>query len=171
MTPCRDVVPLLGPLLDGALAEDDRAWVEDHLRCCGKCLDRMALFAAQAAALRELLEARAARANFSGFADRVMARVEREAPAPLPERARVWASEAWGAHRGLLAAAGGLAAAAALATAAFLTPSRAPAVADETLLADATQPQFEVVDFGSHDGALLQLPDRTPVIWLSEDHP
>jgi anti-sigma factor RsiW len=169
---CEDVVPLLGPLLDGALAEDDREWVEDHIRCCGKCLDRKALLAAQAAALREALEARAARADFSGVADRVMARLEREPPAPLPELVRVWTSETWGAHRGLFAAAGGLAAAAGLAMAVFFSPPRAPAAADETLLADAkNQPQFEVVDFGSHDGAMLQLSDRTPVIWLSEDRP
>jgi len=171
MTPCQDVVPLLGPLLDDALAEDDREWVEDHVRCCGKCLDRKALLAAQAAALREALEARAARVDFAGFADRVMARVERQAPAPLPERMRVWTSETWGAHHGLFAAAGGLAAAAALAMAVFLAPPRAPVAADETLLADASQPQLEVVDFGSHDGAVLQLPDRTPVIWLAEDRP
>jgi anti-sigma factor RsiW len=169
MTRCQDVVPLLGPLLDDALAEDDREWVEDHLRCCRKCLDRKALLAAQAAALREALEARAARADFAGFADHVMTRVERQAPAPLPERMRVWTSETWGAHRGLFA--GGLAAAAALALALFLAPPRAPVAPDGTLLADASQPQFEVVDFGSHDGAMLQLPDRTPVIWLSEDRP
>ena len=28
MRGCEEVVPLLGPLHDGALADDDRAWVE-----------------------------------------------------------------------------------------------------------------------------------------------
>ena len=31
------------------------------------------------------------------------------------------------------------------------------------------EPQLEEVEFGSHDGAVLQLRDNTPVIWLSED--
>ena len=35
MKRCQDIVPLLGPLLDGALPDDDRAWVEDHLFVAG----------------------------------------------------------------------------------------------------------------------------------------
>ena len=31
--------------------------------------------------------------------------------------------------------------------------------------------QLEVVDFGSHDGAVMQLRDKTPVIWLGREHP
>ena len=75
MKGCAEVVPLLGPLLDAGLQEDDRAWVEAHLRGCAVCRDRKALLAAQAEALREVLRARGNAADFSGFADRVMARV------------------------------------------------------------------------------------------------
>ena len=46
MKPCAEVVRLLGALHDGALAEDDRGWVEDHLYGCPSCRDRLALIAA-----------------------------------------------------------------------------------------------------------------------------
>jgi hypothetical protein len=84
------------------------------------------------------------------------------------EHLRVWGGEMWGAHRHAIAAASGLAAAACLALAVLFTPPAADH-ADETLLADASIPQFEEVEFGSHDGAVMQLRDKTPVIWLSED--
>src|SRR5207247_7675246 len=47
MKRCEDVVPLLGPLMDSALPEDDREWVEEHLRECAACRDRKTLIAAQ----------------------------------------------------------------------------------------------------------------------------
>jgi len=40
---------------------------------------------------------------------------------------------------------------------------------DATLLADASGPQIEEVEFGTHDGAVLQLPRDTTVIWMSDD--
>ena len=59
MRGCEEVVPLLGPLHDGALADDDRAWVEDHVRGCASCRDRLALIVASAQAVRESVIARA----------------------------------------------------------------------------------------------------------------
>src|SRR5205807_1807506 len=59
MRRCEEVAPLLGPLHDGALADDDRAWVEDHVRGCASCRDRLALTAASAQAVRESVIARA----------------------------------------------------------------------------------------------------------------
>ena len=85
-TRCVDVVPLLGPLLDGALPSDDREWVEDHLLGCGKCGDRKSLIAAQGQAIREVIGARAAAASFQGFTDRVLARVSSEPPPEAPGR-------------------------------------------------------------------------------------
>ena len=168
MKRCLDVVPLLGPLMDSALHEDDRDWVEEHLRECASCRDRQALLAAQAAAVRERLEARGAQADFSGFADKVLARAQAEQQMRGMEHLRVWGGEMWGAHRRTIGAASGLAAAACLAVAVLFTPPAADAP-EETLLADASLPQIEEVDFGSHDGAVTQLGDKTPVIWLSED--
>ena len=165
MKGCEEVVPLLGPLCDGALPDDDRAWVEDHLRGCASCADRKSLLAAQGDALREVLRAHGAAADFSGFADKVMARVGKDrTSAP----ASAWGSELWGAYRGAFAAAGGLALAACMALAVLFLPARTEPE-DGALLADARTSQVEAVDFGTHDGAVLQLPHETTVIWMSDD--
>jgi len=165
---CEEVVPLLGPLLDGALPEDDREWVEDHLDGCVSCRDRKAFLRAQGDAIREVITSGAASANFDGFADRVLAKVSAQKPAPLPERARIWGSEMWAAHRGAFAATAGVALAACMALAVFFVPP-APQPDEAQLLADASSPQVEEVEFGTHDGAVLQLPGDTTVIWMSED--
>src|SRR5258708_34720568 len=108
MRRCEEVVPLLGPLLDAALPDDDREWVEDHLKGCASCRDRQALIAAQGAALREVLAARADKADFTGFSDRVLARA-----APDKSRAplSVWGSEMGGTHPSASTPAGALPAA------------------------------------------------------------
>jgi anti-sigma factor RsiW len=168
MKRCEDAAPLLGAFLDSALAGDDRDWVEEHLRECAACRERQAFIAAQGAALRERLEARGAQADFTGFADRVLARALQEKELRGSEHLRVWGSEMWGAHRRAIVGAGGIFAAACLALAVVFTPPAAETI-DEPLLADASIPQLETVDFGSHDGAVTELRDRTPVIWLSED--
>ena len=164
MKRCEEVVPLIGPLLDGALAEDDRAWVEDHVRGCPSCQDRRALVGAQAQALRSALETRAGRLDLSGLADRVMARVGEERPG-FAQRAPVWGREMWWAHRAAVAAGSGLALAACIAAAVIFLPSRGD---DIGLLAE-NSPQVEEVDFGTRDGAVLQLSRQTTVIWMSDD--
>jgi anti-sigma factor RsiW len=164
MKRCADAVPLLGPLHDGALADDDRAWVDDHLRGCSSCRDRLALIEAQAQAMREVLAARVARLDFSGFEDRVLQKLRKERAAAM-DRAPVWGREMWWAHRRAFTAAGGLAVAACLALAVVFAPSRTE---DLALLAD-NSPQIDEVDFGTRDGAVLQLPRQTTVIWMSDD--
>jgi len=164
MKRCEEVVPLLGPLHDGALADDDRAWVEDHVRGCPSCQDRLKLIGAQAQALRSVIEARGSELDLSGLADRVMARVGQERPG-FSQRAPVWGREMWWAHRGAFAAGGGLALAACIAAAVIFLPSRSE---DVGLLAD-NSPQVEEVDFGTRDGAVLQLSRQTTVIWMSDD--
>jgi len=165
MKRCMDVVPLLGPLHDGALPEDDRAWVVDHLRGCRSCQDRLALIEAQGQALRESLAARAAAMDLSGFADRVLSRV-REERVGAAERAPVLGRELWWAHPRAFTAAGGLALAACLALAVLFAPTRDGE--DSPLLAD-NWPQVEEVDFGTPSGAVLQLPRQTTVIWMTDD--
>jgi hypothetical protein len=95
----------------------------------------------------------------------VLARVgeQRAAPSRLP----VWGREMWWAHRGAFLSAGGLAAAACVALAVFLSPSRADD--DELALLADNSPQVEEVEFGTRDGAVLQLPQQTTVIWMSDD--
>ena len=51
----------------------------------------------------------------------------------------------------------------------FVVPPRSAATGDGQLLAQADATAVEQVDFGTHDGAVLQLPGDTTVIWMSED--
>jgi len=55
--------------------------------------------------------------------------------------------------------------AACMALAVLFFPSRAD---DAGLIAD-NSPQIEEVDFGTRNGAVLQLPRQTTVIWISDD--
>ena len=170
MSACREVVPLLGALRDGELSQDQHAEVEQHLSGCASCRERLAFFGAQGAALRESFQARSAAVDFSRLTDRVMARVAKH---PQRSRLSLWSQDLWGAHRAMVTAAGSFALAACLALAVFLQPGR-PAddgALQAELLSDAAQPQVDEVDFGTHDGAVLRLQDKTPVIWLGEDHP
>jgi anti-sigma factor RsiW len=171
---CREIVSRLGAYADGELPEDERGLVASHLRSCASCSDRLRLLAAQGAALRERIVARGAGRDLSGLADRVMALVAVEQrPAPL-QRLPVWTSELWGAHRAAFAAAGSLALAACLALAMILKPDAGDSAAmiqAEVATADAFAPQVDEVDFGGHAGAVMQLRDRTPVIWLGREHP
>ena len=164
MRGCEEVVPLLGPLHDGALADDDRAWVEDHVRGCASCRDRLALIVASAQAVRESVIARARGLDLTRLPDCVMARV-REDRAAAAERAAVWGREMRWTHWRAFAAAGGLAVAACMAAAVLFLPWRRD---DAALIAD-NSPQIEEVDFGTRNGAVLQLPRQTTVIWMSDD--
>ena len=164
MKRCEEVVPLLGPLLDGALPDDDRAFVDDHVGGCTSCQERAALIGAAGQALREALAARVDGLDLSGFAGRVLSRV-REERARTASRLPVWGREMWWAHRGALTAAG-VALAACLALGVVFSPSSTDD--DGALLAD-NSPQIDEVDFGTRDGAVLQLPRQTAVIWMSDD--
>jgi anti-sigma factor RsiW len=166
MKRCEDVVPLIGPLLDGALAADDRDWVDEHVRGCAACSGRRALLAAQAQALREAVRARAAALPLAGFSDRVLARVREDAPPRIREQARIWGREMWWAHRGALTAGSGLALAACMALVMLFLP---PASVEDGPGVVDNSPQVEEVDFGTRDGAVLQLGGETTVIWMSDD--
>lgn len=162
MKRCEEVVPLLGPMLDGALQQDDLAWVDDHVRGCARCRDRMALTAAQAQAIRDSVRTRAARIDLERLSDRVLARVRDDARRAPPS---VWGRELWWAHKGGFMAGAGVALAACIALGVFFAPARG---ADDVLLAENGS-QVEQVDFGTRDGAVLQLPGQTTVIWMSDD--
>jgi anti-sigma factor RsiW len=161
---CAEVLPFLGALADGAIAEGDRTWVQAHLDTCAVCPDRLSLFVAQGAALREAIVARSASVSFDGFADKILARTRAE-KARRFETTPIWAREMLGAHRGAFAGTAGVALAACLALLVVFSPQQQQA-GDE--LADNSS-QVEEVDFGTHDGAVLQLPHETTVIWMSDD--
>lgn len=96
-----------------------------------------------------------AQADFSGFADRVLARVRAERPVPLVEKARVWLREALTFHplRMALAAA---AAVAVLVGGPAALMSRTPGAG---LLVSE-------LDFGPSGGMVYQTADDTTVIWI-----
>jgi anti-sigma factor RsiW len=168
---CAESVPLLGPWIDGELAEEDSAWLAEHVSCCKACSARKALLEAQRDAVREAVVAKAASADLSGLADAVLARVRDDrAPAPVL-RLRVWGTETWRAHRTRISAAAGLAVAASLALFTLLPPGSGTTPRG-TLLADARGPNttVEEVDFESHEGAVLQA-GQTTVIWIDDDTP
>jgi anti-sigma factor RsiW len=168
---CEETVPLLGPWMDGQLADEDRAWVEEHAAECDPCARRKALLAATRDALREAIVRRAASADLSRVADAVLARMKADRPPATALRLQVWGTETWRAHRGAISAAAGLAAAACIAAVALLIPARGPDRASPTLLADARSlTTLEQIDFENHEGAVLQSGDTT-VIWIDDDRP
>ena len=161
---CAEVLPFLGALADGAIAEGDRTWVQAHLDTCAACPDRLSLFIAQGSALREMVLARSAAVSFDGFADKILARARKEKPRVF-DGSGVWTREMFGAHRGAFAGAAGFALAACMALAVVFIPQQPQLLDDGT----AEASQVEEVDFGTHDGAVLQLPHDTTVIWMSDD--
>ena len=169
---CEETVPLLGPWLDRELADEDRAWVEEHATECDPCGQRKALLAATRDAVRESVVRRAASADLSRLADAVLARVKEDRRPPNVVRLRVWGAEMWHAHRAGIVAAGGLAAAACLAIVALVSPLRGSGRSQgPTLLADARSlTTLEQIDFENHAGAVLQSGDTT-VIWIDDEGP
>lgn len=160
--PCTDLLRLLSAHADGALDADEQKRLEEHLAACARCPDRLLLLRAQGQALREAVSRKAANVDFDGFADKVLRRAKGEKSRALSS-ASVWAQEMASAHRGMFASAG-VVLAACMALAVVFVPSQPP----EDLAID-TQSQVEEVDFGTHDGAVLQLPHETTVIWMSDD--
>jgi anti-sigma factor RsiW len=166
---CEESVPLLGPYLDGELPEEDLVWLEEHLSGCAACAGRKDLLLAQGDALRESAAARLSKADFTGVAEAVLERIDREAPRRAIPPLSVWGFEMWGAHRGVLSASAGVALAGCLALAFFFVPSRTPPV----VLASA-QPaspaSIDEIDFENHEGVVLQN-GATTTIWVDDDSP
>jgi anti-sigma factor RsiW len=168
---CEESVPLLGPWIDGELADEDRAWLEEHVGECPACATRKDLLEATRDAVRETVTRRAAGADLSRVADAVLARVKEDRPAAKVLRFQVWGTEMWRAHRGAISTAAGLAAAACVAVLALVVPQRGEPRRPVTLLADARPlTTLEQIDFENHEGAVLQAGD-TMVIWIDDDAP
>jgi anti-sigma factor RsiW len=171
---CLDAVPLLGPALDGELPESDAAWLEEHVAGCPACRDRQALLAAQGAALRSALTAKADQGVFSRFADRVLARVQTDEAAhrkaPRLERLAVWLREAFAANRFAFGVGAGAIGAAAVVLLAVHRPPMPSSESAALAAADipAHEAEIERLDVYGQEGTVLQLPGQT-VIWVSDE--
>ena len=82
MTDCARYAPMLGAR-EGELEAAERAGLAGHLAGCAACQARLADLSALEGLVGEGLAREAARRDFSGFADQVMARVERRRAGPL----------------------------------------------------------------------------------------
>jgi anti-sigma factor RsiW len=166
---CQQFLPLLSPFVDGELTPSERVLVEQHVASCGACPKRVADFRAASGLVRLGLERVADEADFSGFAQGVMARLTPQRP-PLWERIRLGWSESWQHQRGRFA--GGFAVAVVLAIA-------LPVGYRAQLASQAPLPHLAVrsviVDPGAHVAPVVMTNDQTgdAIIWLvdHEDHP
>lgn len=89
---CRDVFPLLSPYVDGELSVSERQSLDRHLSACATCTGRVADLRAEAGLVRVGMEMLADEADFTGFAQKVLARIEPMKP-PLWDRVRIALSE------------------------------------------------------------------------------
>lgn len=101
---CQSFIPMLSPFIDGELVPGDRQTVERHLSACKDCTGRVADLRAESGLVRLGMEMHADEADFTGFAQKVMARVTPERP-PLMERLQLAVSEMFLYQRGALATA------------------------------------------------------------------
>src|SRR5919197_410713 len=89
---CQSYLSMLSPFIDGELSASDRLTVERHLAACPDCTARVADLRAESGLVRLGMEMLADEADFTGFAQKVMARITPEKP-PLAERWRLAFSE------------------------------------------------------------------------------
>lgn len=106
---CRSYIPQLSPFIDGELPPAERQTVERHLAACADCTGRVADLRAESGLVRLGMEMLADEADFTGFSQKVMARVTPEQP-PLWDRIRIAVSEMFEHQRGaMISAAAGVA--------------------------------------------------------------
>jgi anti-sigma factor RsiW len=98
---CKTYLPMLSPFIDGELVPAERATVERHLGACPDCTGRVADLRAESGLIRLGMEMLAEEADFTGFAQKVMARVTPER-SPLWERLKLAVSETFLHQRGAL---------------------------------------------------------------------
>jgi anti-sigma factor RsiW len=166
---CGEFVPHLSPLVDGELPPRLRTKVERHLSHCPDCTGRVTDLRAEGGLVRHGLELLTDDADFTGFAQKVMARVTPQRP-PFWERLRITLIETWTYQRAALGS--GLAVAAALL---IIIPvgwqARNAAQASPTHLAVRSV----TVDPSAHVAPVVFTNDQTgdAIIWLvdHDDHP
>lgn len=164
---CKTFIPLLSPFIDGELAPDERQTVERHLTACKDCPGRVADLRAESGLVRIGLEMAADEVDWSGFSQKVLARVTPEKP-PLMDRLKASFSEMFLYQRGTLIS--GMAVAAAVAVVATTVLLRDPAST-----AGYAQEQMAVDTVKTHPSAhvapvVMESDQGSAIIWLV-DHP
>lgn len=159
---CQSFLPLLSPFVDGELPPGDRLAVERHLAACHDCTGRVADLRAESGLVRLGMEMLADEADFSQFAQGVMARIT---PHRLPfwERLRLGLSETLAHQRAGLAYAMAGAACALVVAVPFAIRHRDPP--------GYASPQMAVESVNAERGARIspvvkRAKDGNTIIWL-----
>lgn len=123
---CQKHLFQLSPYIDGELSPSERQTIDRHLAACPACAGRVADLRAASGLTRVGLEMLAEEADFSQFAQKVMARLSPE-KAPLWERLGIAVSELFTYQRWQLATGLAVALLAVLAAAGWLLQPKTPA--------------------------------------------
>lgn len=90
---CRKIQHLIEPFLDEELSRSKKEKVEQHINSCESCQLELEALKLQGGLLREQVESQADQVDFTGFEDRVLARIREEKPPGFTERAGAWVRE------------------------------------------------------------------------------
>ena len=159
---CQTFVPMLSPFVDGELPTFQRVEVERHIAVCHDCTGRVADFRAESGLVRLGMEMLADEADFSQFAQGVMARLTPH-KLPLLERWRLSLSEMLTHQRAALTYGLVGAACALLVAIPFLMRNREPV--------GYASPQMAVESVNAERGARIspvvkRAKDGNTIIWL-----
>ena len=158
---CDAYLSMLSPFIDGELSPADRLTVERHLAACPDCTARVADLRAESGLVRLGMEMLADEADFTGFAQRVMARITPEKP-PLMERWRLAVTELFLHQRTALVAAAATVAVAVLGVL-LVTRSGAPTGYSAERI---TVENVRVDESADVSPVVLNTDDGNAIIWL-----
>lgn len=163
---CKTFIPMLSPFIDGELSAAERGTVELHLSACQACASRIADLRAEAGLIRVGLEMVADEVDFSGFTQKVMARITPDRP-PLLERLKLAASEFFTYQRGALVTGLVAAAVVGLVLVPLLSRERYP----EGYAQQHMQLQSVSVNPDAHVSPVVLYTEKGDAIILLTDHP
>ena len=155
---------LLSGYLDEELGPEDRERVEAHLEGCAACTRELKTLRCAGRTVRDTIRGQAEAADFTGFPERVMARIDEDAARESTGN-RVWLRE----HRGTLVA---LATAAILLLGLLLGPLLFPGDATAPVEADVVVELLDPPE--GYDAMIFNEGDEgknITVIWLFEQEP
>ncbi len=159
---CKTFFSKLSPFIDGELAPSERQLVERHLSVCPDCTGRVADLRAESGLVRLGMEMLADEADFTGFAQKVMAQITPEKP-PLMERMRLSIAEFFTYQRAMVMTATVTAAVVALIAVPLIMRSGTPyGYASERMAIQEVN-----VDASAHVApVVLNTEDGNAIIWL-----
>jgi anti-sigma factor RsiW len=165
---CKKIQHLIEPYLDEELSGSKREQVEQHLKTCESCRLTLEALKLQGGLLREQMESRTEKVDFTGFEDRVLARIREEKPPGFTERAGAWVREVAYYYRAVWITS--------LATAVLLLAILVPLLSSDT--GPAGEPQERIADVdnqviidsmeyaGQRSMIFTVSKNNTTVIWL-----